>query len=310
MGFSAVKPEFRDIVDLASPLELVATGFAFTEGPVWHPVDRHLLFSDIPGDVRRRFGPDGIAEVRRPTNNANGMTYDGDLNLIVCEHSTSSLTREYPDGRREVLASRFEGRELNSPNDVCVRADGSIYFTDPWYGRMAEFGVEREPQLGWQGVFRVPPDGAGGAGEHEPQLVVGRDDFYMPNGLCFSPDETLLYINDTRRYCIRVYDVRADGSLTNGRLFADGIGSDAGEGVPDGMKCDERGNIWITAPEGLWIYNPQAELIGTLAVPELTANLTWGGDDWRTLFITASSSLYRVRTKVGPHREAYMRAGA
>jgi len=260
--------------------------------------------------VRRRYGPDGVTEVRRPTNNANGMTYDGDLNLIVCEHATSSLTREYPDGRREVLASRFEGRELNSPNDVCVRADGSIYFTDPWYGRMAEFGIEREPELGWQGVFRVPPDRGVGAGEREPRLVVGRDDFYMPNGLCFSPDERRLYINDTRRYCIRVYDVRADGSLTNGRLFADGIGSDAGEGVPDGMKCDERGNIWITAPEGLWIYNPQAELIGRLAVPELTANLTWGGDDWRTLFITASRSLYRIRTKVGPHREAYMRTSA
>jgi gluconolactonase len=304
MSFSAIKPEFRELVDLSAELERVATGFEFTEGPIWHPVDRYLLFSDMPADVRRRFGPEGITESKRPANKCNGMTYDGDLNLIVCEHATSSLVRERPDGRREVLASHFEGREINSPNDTCVRSDGSIYFSDPWYGRMPVYGVERPRQLHWQGVFRVPPGGTGG----EPQLVVGRDDFEMPNGLCFSPDEKLLYINDTVRTCIRVYDVQPDGHLSNGRQFADGIVSDSEPGVPDGMKCDERGNVWVTAPGGLWIYSPKGELIGKLAVPELAANLTWGGSDWRTLFITATNSLYVIPTKVGPHIEPYMRA--
>ncbi|MEJ8571485.1 isochorismatase family protein [Microbaculum marinum] len=306
MSLKAIKPEFWELVDQSATLERVGTGYQFTEGPIWHPVDRYLLFSDMPGDVRRRFGAEGIAEVKRPSNKGNGMTYDADLNLIVCEHATSSLVRERPGGGREVLASHYEGRELNSPNDTCVRSDGSIYFTDPWYGRMPVFGVERPRQLHWQGVFRVPPGGGG----REPQLVVGRDDFDMPNGLCFSPDEKLLYINDTRRFCIRVYDVQPDGHLSNGRVFADRIVSEDHDGVPDGMKCDARGNIWLTAPYGLWIYNPAGELIGKLAVPELAANLTWGGSDWRTLFITASTSLYVIPTRVGPRVEPYMRTSA
>lgn len=308
MSFTAVKPEFWDLVDESAVLEKVGSGFTFTEGPIWHPVDRFLLFSDMPADVRRRFGPEGIGEVKRPSNKCNGMTYDGDLNLIVCEHATSSLVRERPDGQREVLASHFEGMELNSPNDTCVRSDGSIYFSDPWYGRMPVYGVERPRQLHWQGVFRVPPGGGGSGGA--PQLVVGRDDFEMPNGLCFSPDEKHLYVNDTVRTCIRVYDVHPEGHLSNGRLFADGIVSGYEAGVPDGMKCDARGNVWVTAPAGLWIYNPRGELIGKLAVPELAANLNWGGGDWRTLFITATTSLYVIPTKVGPRMEPYMRAGA
>ena len=145
----------------------------------------------MPGDVRRRWDPEsGVAEVRRPSNKCNGMTYDADLNLIVCEHATSSLVRERPDGGREILASHFEGKELNSPNDVCVHSDGSIYFTDPWYGRMPGFGVERPRELGFQGVYRVRTDGA-------LELLVDRDLFDQPNGLCFSPDEKRLYVNDT-----------------------------------------------------------------------------------------------------------------
>ena len=158
MTIVSLKPAFDDLVDPAARLAQLATGFTFTEGPIWHPVDRYLLFSDMPADVRRRWDEkQGVAEVRRPANKCNGMTYDADLNLIVCEHATSMLMRERPDGRREILASHFEGQELNSPNDVCVRSDGSIYFSDPWYGRMPGFGVERPRQLGFQGVYRVPP---------------------------------------------------------------------------------------------------------------------------------------------------------
>lgn len=303
MNFYARSVSFWNLIDSTVELRRIGSGFLFTEGPMWHPVDHYLVFSDMPGDVRRRWSPDaGVREVKSPANKCNGMTYDGDLNLIVCEHSTSSLIRERPDGTREVLASHFEGKELNSPNDVCVRADGSIYFSDPWYGRMPVYGVERERELGWQGVFRVPPGGGG------PELVVERDTFDMPNGLCFSPDESLLYINDTTNALVRVYDVAADGSLSNNRLFADGMVSDDEPGVPDGMKCDAHGNIWVTAPGGIWVFDPRGNHLGVVKVPELVANLSWGGEDWRTLFICASTSVYAIETRVGPHSEAYMRS--
>src|ERR1700730_12798237 len=147
MTHSKRRSEFEPLIDPYAPVGRVATGFTFTEGPIWHPVDHYLLFSDMPADVRRRFGPEGVTEVRRPANKCNGMTYDAELDLIVCEHATSLLVRERRDGRREVLASHFEGQELNSPNDVCMRSDGSIYITDPWYGRMPGFGVDRRRQL-------------------------------------------------------------------------------------------------------------------------------------------------------------------
>ena len=256
---------FERLVDLDAEVAQIASGFKFTEGPVWHPVDKFLLFSDMPGDVRRRWDPvGGVAEVRRPANKCNGMTYDADLNLIVCEHATSLLVRERPDGRREVLASHFQGKELNSPNDVCVRADGSIYFTDPWYGRMPGFGVARPRQLGFQGVYRVGTDGA-------LSLLVERDLFDQPNGLCFSPDEKRLYVNDSEEALIRAFAVAADGSLSGGQVFASGIRSDDEPGGPDGMKCDAEGNVWVTAPGGVWVYAPTGELLGKLRVPKSLA---------------------------------------
>ena len=291
-----------DLLDEDATLEEVATGFTFTEGPIWHPTDGYLLFSDMPADIRRKYTPDGtVVEVRNPSNKCNGMTYTEDLDLIVCEHVTSSLVRERPDGTVETIASHFEGQELNSPNDVCVRSDGSIYFSDPWYGRMPVFGLERDLDLGFQGVYRIPPVG----GDFE--LVVDRNKYEQPNGLCFSPDESLLYINDTPRALIDVYDVNADGSLSNGRRFAENIGSGViEEGIPDGMKCDEEGNIWVTGPGGVWIIDTDGEHIGTVKVPQNVGNLTWGGDDWHTLYMPSSSSLYTIRTKVGPRREPYM----
>jgi gluconolactonase len=303
MTHATLRPEFEELIDPYAPVGQVGTGFTFTEGPVWHPIDHYLLFSDMPADVRRRWDAGrGVAEMRRPSNKCNGMTYDADLNLIVCEHATSSLVRERPDGRREVLATHFEGQELNSPNDVCVRSDGSIYFSDPYYGRMPGFGVERPRALGFQGVYRIPP--GGGA----PQLLVDRRLFDQPNGLCFSPDEKLLYVNDTAQSLIRVFDVSADGSLSNARIFASGIRSSLEQGVPDGMKCDQRGNVWVTGPGGVWVYAPSGDLIGKVRAPESVANLAWGGADFRTLFLTATHSVYRIETKVGPRREPYMSA--
>lgn len=303
MAHEILRPEARALIDPDSPVEQLATGFTFTEGPVWHPVEHHLLFSDMPADLRRRWTPGaGIEEVMRPSNKSNGLTYDAQLNLLACEHSTSALVRFTRDGRREVLASHFEGKELNSPNDVCVRSDGSIYFSDPWYGRMPVYGVERPRELGFQGVYRLPPQGG------PPQLLVERYLFDQPNGLCFSPDEQILYVNDTVQALIRAFEVKPDGSLGAGRIFASGIRSELEPGVPDGMKCDERGNVWCTGPGGVWIFDREGRHVATVRVPELVANLAWGGEDWRTLFMTASRSLYAVRTKVGPRREPYMRA--
>ena len=305
MSVDVKSDKLGSVIDESAEVEQLATGFTFTEGPIWNPAGQYLLFSDMPGDTRRRWDEqNGIEVIASPSNKGNGMTLDANGQLIVCEHSTSSLVRMDPDGKngnREVLASHYEGRELNSPNDVCVKSDGTIWFSDPWYGRMPVFGVERERELGWQGVFRVGPDGG------DPVLVVDKDEYEQPNGLCFSPDESLLYINDTPKAWIKVYDVGADNTLSNGRLFFDNIGSGViEEGIPDGMKCDEQGNIWVTGPGGVWVISADGEHLGTVQVPENTGNLAWGGADWRTLFIPSSTSLYAVKTKVGPRREPYM----
>ena len=301
MGHEAITPAFRDLVDIDVPVLQLGSGFQFTEGPIWHPVEHFLLFSDMPGDVRRRWDRHGVREVTRPSNKGNGLTYDRDLNLIVCEHATSSVIRLDQSGNRQVLASHFDGLELNSPNDVVIHSSGAIYFSDPWYGRMPVFGIERPRQLGFQGVYRIAPGGS------PPKLLVDRYLFDQPNGLCFSPDETKLYINDTTAALIRVFEVRSDGSLDAGRVFASGIKDPLRPGVPDGMKCDASGNIWVTAPGGIWVYNPNSRLIGKVAIPELAANLHWGGEDLRTLFVCASTSLYSVKTKVGPRPEPFMK---
>ena len=159
MTHVTLRSEFENLIDPYAPVGQVGTGFDFTEGPIWHPIDHYLLFSDMPGDVRRRWDARrGVVEVKRPSNKCNGMTYDAELNLIVCEHATSLLVRERPDGRREVLASHFGGKELNSPNDVCVRSDGSIYFTDPIYGRSPHYGVELDKPANIWGLADAPAD--------------------------------------------------------------------------------------------------------------------------------------------------------
>ena len=302
MGVQTKSDKLHELVEEGAEVEKVATGFTFTEGPIWNADERCLYFSDMPGNVRRRWSEKGgVEEVMRPSNKCNGLVYDAEGNLLVCEHVTSSLVKETPDGRRETIASHFEGKELNSPNDVITRSDGTIYFSDPWYGRMPGFGEERDRELGFQGVYKLAPDGG------DPELVVGRDEYEQPNGLCFSPDESLLYINDTPRAYIKVYDVEPDGSLSGGRVFFQGIGSGIiEEGIPDGMKCDEEGNIWVTVPGGIWVISADGEHLGTIEVPENTGNLTWGGDGWKTLYIPSSTSLYRIETKVASNRLPYM----
>jgi gluconolactonase len=189
-----------------------------------------------------------------------------------------------------VLASHVAGSELNSPNDVVVSFDGSILFTDPTYGRTAAFGVEREPALDVRGVYRLGP--AGG----DPVPIA--DDFGQPNGLCWSPDESILFVNDTERGHIRTFVRDHDGHLRPGPMFAEGIASDDDPGVVDGMKADALGNIYVTGPGGYWVFDPQGTRLGVIEVPEPAGNLNWGGPDWSTLYLAASTSLYRVEMRV------------
>ncbi len=304
MTHTVIDPSFKDLIDEFAPVAQLGRGFIFTEGPIWHPHEKHLMFSDMPGDVRRRWTPgDEVTEIARPSNKGNGMTFDADLNLLVCEHSTSSVVKIAPNGARTVLCSHFEGRELNSPNDIIVGQNGAIYFTDPTYGRMDHFGVERQTQMGFQGVYMLPPGHRAG---DEPVLVSDKYTFTQPNGLCFSPCERWMWVNDTDQANIRMFDVEPDGKLSNSRIFATGIKDLTKPGVPDGMKADRNGNVWVTAPGGIWVYSFDGKLIGKVACPEMVANMHWGGDDWQTLFMCACTSLYSVKTKIAGRIEPFM----
>jgi gluconolactonase len=299
MAIVANSPKLFELIDPAAQVEQIVGDCTFTEGPIWNKAGAYLLFSDMPADKRRRWSEAGGVEVvADPARKCNGMTYDAHHNLIVCEHVTSSVVRERPDGVRETVAFHYQGKYLNSPNDVCVAQDGAIWFSDPPYGRWPGFGIERSQELDFQGVYRVDPSG-------ELQLAI--DDFAKPNGLCFSPDYSLLYVNDTDRAHIRVFEVGSGGKIGTGRVFAEGIGEGTFEGgLVDGMKCDELGNIWVTGPKGVWVFTPEGEHLGIVEIPEHVGNHTWGGADWKTLIVAASNGVYRVPTKVAAHREPYM----
>lgn len=288
MSLDVRSPKLLDLIDADAELEQLGTGCEFTEGPVWHAEGKFLLFSDIPANQMKKWtAEEGITNFRVPSGKSNGLTYDKQGRLVTCEHANRRVSRTEADGTVFTIASHYEGKRLNSPNDVIVKSDGSIYFSDPPYGLTADYGVEGEQDLDFQGVYRLSPDGQ--------TLTLLVDDFDRPNGLCFSPDESILYIDDTERLHIRAFDVQPDGTIANGRIFAEEEGDD---GVPDGMKIDAHGNIYLTGPGGIWIFDTSGEHLGVLHTPERAANLGWGGDDWSTLFITASTSLYSVQCKV------------
>lgn len=280
-------PRFRSVVG-AGEVERVAGGFMFTEGPLWHPTEKFLLFTDMPGNIIRRWTEAGGVETfREPSNKSNGLTYDRAGRLLACEHVLSRVTRTEPDGGITVLATHYGDKELNSPNDIVVKSDGAIYFTDPTYGRMDYYGLEREPELSFRGVYRIDP-GDGG-------LTLLADDFAQPNGLCFSRDEAQLFVNDTERQHVRVFDVKPDGTLAGGALWAETVGD--GEGAPDGMKIDSEGNLYTCGPGGVHVFAPDATALGIIRTPEKVANFTFGGSDLKTVFMTASTSLYRTRVE-------------
>lgn len=292
-----------DLVDRRSGVQQVVKGCVFTEGPIWMP-NGSLLFSDIPANQMWRWHPtDGKRLVRSPNNKGNGMTLDNSGRLIVCEHATSMVTARDERGRElEVLASHFQGHELNSPNDVIVSRTGDVIFTDPTYGRtMESVGVLREVEQPVRGVYRL----VGGVGPLE--LVVGNVE--QPNGLCLSVDESTLYVGDTAKGHIRAFERRDGRYVDSGTVFAEGISetSAADDGFVDGLKLDELGNVYVTGPGGVWIFAPGGDRIGVIEIPEQVANLNWGGPDWKSLYVTANTSVYCVRMAVAGNRLGYMR---
>jgi gluconolactonase len=288
--------EAREVLPADASLEQIAQGFVFTEGPVWDFTAGQLVFSDIPGDTMYRYRPaDGVSTYRQPSSFSNGMTLDAGGKIVVCEHRTRRVAREVEPGRFETVADSYGGKPLNAPNDVIVAPDGSVVFTDPHYGLGEGFGGPAEQVLPHRGVYRVPPRGG------EPQLLV--EDFQGPNGLALAPSGDRLYVDDTERAHIRLFEVGDDWHLRGGDVLVELSGD--GEGVLDGLKLDEDGTIYCTGPGGIFICHPDGAVLGRIRVPEVAANLAWGDDDARTLYITASDKLYRLRTQVtgfAPHR--------
>jgi len=267
----------------------VATGFRFTEGPVWDSKEKYLLFSDIPASTIFKVSTDGHVSIfRKPSGHSNGLTFDQAGRLIACEHGNRRVTRTEPSGVVTVLADTFRGKQLNSPNDVIVKSDGTIYFTDPFYKKVDGIKPHQQEQT-IQGVYKISP--------HSHEIVVVASDFEKPNGLAFSPDEKTLYIDDssTRRH-IRVFDVLPNGNVANGRVFHDMDNEEKGN--PDGMKVDREGNLYCTGPGGVWVLNSQGQHLGTIVIPEKPANCAWGDSDFRTLYITAKTSVYAIRVNI------------
>jgi len=289
MKVKAYHPRCSALFRLDQELEQIATGFQFVEGPIWHPREKSLIFSDILGNTLYHWTREnGVKILRRNSYMANGNTYDLDGHVVTCEHATSRLTRTdfSGGGELEVLANHYQGKQLNSPNDVVCRSDGSLYFTDPNSGRSEGYGLPRQQELDFQGVYRLDPT--------DLSLTLLVDDFSKPNGLCFSPGEKRLFINDSEHGHIRVFEVASDGTLKNGQIWAK-LNPD-GVGVADGMKVDQAGNLYCTGPGGIHLFDGQANYLGVIQLPEHTTNLTWGDDDLCSLYITAATSIYRIRT--------------
>ncbi|UCC69748.1 MAG: SMP-30/gluconolactonase/LRE family protein [Armatimonadota bacterium] len=279
MSIEIIDEAFQRLLAQDSAVRLIADGFQFAEGPTWVENGQFLLFSDIPADTIFRWSADRGVEIwRRPSRHANGNTVDREGRVVTCEHRSRSLTRTENDGAVTTLASTYHGRKLNSPNDVVVKRDGSIWFTDPPYGIKSE---QAEQPANY--VFRLDP------GAPEPVPVA--DDFSRPNGLCFSPDEHFLYIADSdhETHHLRRFEVRPDGYLDGGDVFAT-----INPGIPDGIRTDRTGRLYSAAGDGVHVFSPDGELLGKFRTPQTASNCAFGGQAHSTLFITAVSSLWAV----------------
>jgi sugar lactone lactonase YvrE len=296
MAIVARDSRLGDLVDLNATVEQIATGFQFTEGPVWHSRNRTLTFSDVRGGTMYRWSEQGGAAIfRQPSAGGNGNTYDTSGRLITCEHAGRRVSRTALDGTIETVVGEYQGKRLNSPNDVITTPDGDIIFTDPPYGLRQPDGSIVGQEIPFNGVYRVS------AGTGALTLLV--DDFERPNGLVLRDGGRQLLIADTAHERVRAFDLAPDGSLTNDHVFVsrfEGRSGTDSPARPDGMKLDALGNLYIAANtmEGIWVFDTDGKQLGEIGLPETPANLAWGGDDWRTLFVTATTSVYRIQMKV------------
>lgn len=274
-------PQFWKLISRDAKLAVVASGFGFTEGPVWDP-GGFLYVSDEELNKIFRVSLDGGKETLISLGDPDGNTYDQQHRLVDCASVLRAIIRLTPDGKYTILADRFEGKKFNSPNDVVLGPDGALYFTDP----TLDLVNGEKQELPYQGVFRLD---AGG------KVTLLTRELSQPNGLAFSPDGKKFYVDDSKQRNIRVYDFRSDGTIANGRIFGEEPGG-KGDGVPDGIKVDRDGNLYITGPQGIWIWDSQGHHLGTIVMPEQPANLAWGDADLGTLYITATTSVYKLRT--------------
>jgi len=284
----SVSPDLKRLVPEGAIIEKLAGGFKFTEGPVWTR-EGFLLFSDIPNDTILKWDPKSgqVSDYRKPSAGANGNTLDSQGRLVSCEHAGRRVSRREKDGTVVTVVDRYEGKRLNSPNDVIFKSDGAMYFTDPPYG-LAKQDEDPAKEQAHNGVYRLK-DG---------KITLLTTELKRPNGLAFSPDEKTLYVanSDAARKIWMAYPVKSDGTLEAGKVFFD-VTASKDPGLPDGMKVDRRGNLYCTAPGGVWIFSPDGKHLGTLKPTEVPANCHWG-DDGKTLYMTAQTGLYRIRLNV------------
>ncbi|HEV2114340.1 MAG TPA: SMP-30/gluconolactonase/LRE family protein [Terriglobales bacterium] len=279
----ANSPRFWKLIGHDAKLNVMGTGFGFTEGPVWDDAGRFLYVSDEVKNKIYKLYPDGKFQEVISLGDPDGNTFDGLRRLIDCASVLRAIIAVKPDSTYSVLADRYDGKRFNSPNDVVLGPDGALYFTDP----TLDLVQGEKQEIPFQGVYRLAANG-------DVRLLT--KDLTQPNGLAFSPDGKHFYVDDSEKRNIRVYDLAADGSLANGRIFAEEPGS-GDDGVPDGMKLDRDGDIYVTGPKGIWVWDKQGRHLGTIVLPEQPANLAWGDKDYRTLYITATTSVYRLRTR-------------
>lgn len=283
-------PRFRNLIQKNARLRQLATGFEWTEGPVWFADHQHLFFSDIPANRMMRLTLDGqVSTYRQPSDYSNGNTRDRQGRLVSCQHGTRSVTRTELDGTRTVIADRYQGKRLNSPNDVIVQSTGAIWFSDPTYGILSDYeGYTAEPEQAARNVFRVDPT----TGEVEAMIT----DFTQPNGLAFSADESVLYVAESgSSHDAGVPSVIRSFKLDDtGRILSDDVFATIDRGLPDGMRVDMAGNLWSSASDGIHCFHPDGTRLGKILVPEVVSNLCFGGVRGNRLLITATTSVYEI----------------